>query len=64
MFNLILKYCNMKKLILIVFLAAFAVACTKPVLEDYETEFEPQAIDHGEVGDDNDDDEYLEGRPN
>jgi len=52
----------MKKLVVIALLAAFAVACAQPGLEDYETELEAQAIEHSEVGDEEDDDEkYMDG---
>ncbi len=49
----------MKKLMILVLLAVFAAGCTATnIEEDYET----QAIEHEEVGDEEDDDEkYMDG---
>ena len=44
-------------------LATFAVACAEPYLEDDETEFEAQAIDHSEVGEEDHPEKLMEGDP-
>ena len=58
----------MKKLVImasiVMGIANFAGGCTNSGLEEsYETEYETQAIDHKEVGDDKHDDKLMEGDP-
>ena len=52
----------MKKLRVIALLAIFVIGCAKPGLEEHETEFNTQAIENEEVGEE-DHEEFMEGDP-
>ena len=52
----------MKKLRVSALLAIFVIGCAKPGLEEHETEFNTQAIENEEVGEE-DHEEFMEGDP-